>query len=164
MEDEIVGEYGTATQIPQENWPEKVAQLSAWIVTAPCWHIFWSQYLIAVVSLATFPGLDPPVLHFPGATHELMVISLNPDSGPYDAKTVTPESPVKFLLPYNVCEQFVTTDERAIELCALLTSAVVDGLLCPETIEDPDYVRAVWEQSISFTLDHFRDPSHGLLN
>lgn len=164
MEDELIGEYGTAAEIPRENWPEKVAQLSAWIVTAPCWHIFWSQYMIAVVSLASFPDLDPPVLQFPEATHELMVITLSPDSGPDDAKTVDPEHPVQFLQPYNVCEQFTTTDERAIELCGMLVEAVVDGLICPETIEDPTTVRAVWKQAIHTTLDHFRDPYHGRLN
>lgn len=160
----MTGEYGTAVRIPRENWPEKMAQLSTWIITAPCWHIFWSQYLITVVSLATFPDIDPPHLQFPGATHELIVLTLNPDHGPYDARACTPENPVTFMPPHNVCEQFVTTDERAIEVCDLLARAVIDGLMCPETIEDPQGVQAAWRQSISVTLDHFRDPSHGLLN
>lgn len=164
MEDELIGEYGTAAQIPRENWPDKAAQLSAWVVTAPHWHPFWSQYLIATVSLAAFPGIDPPLLMFPGATHELLVITLSPDPGPYDARTTTPENPVTFMEPYNVCEQFVTTDDRAIELCALLVEAVVNGLLCPETIEDPGGVRAAWRQSVHVALDHFKDPSHGRLN
>lgn len=164
MEDEMTGEYGTAVQIPRENWPDKTAQLSAWVITAPCWHIFWSQYMIAVVSLAEFPGIDPPVIDFPGATHELMVIALNPDHGPYDARNVTPENPVVYMLPHNICEQFTTTDKRAIELCELFAGAVIDGRMCPETIEDPVYVRSVWRQTISVTLDHFKDPHHGLLN
>ena len=156
--------YGRADKVPQENFPNAPAQLVSWIITAPGWHRFWDQYMIAIVSLADFPGHEPAKLQYPEATHELLVIALNPDSGPYQAGSTTEENPVKYLLPHNVIEQFTTTDERAIEICHGLTHAVVDGMLCPETIESPSMIRDSWTQAISRTLDHYRDPSHGQLN
>lgn len=161
---QMVGKYGRADRVPLSNFPDAPAQLISWIVTAPGWNRFWSQYMIAVVSLADFPGHEPAHLQYPEATHELLVIALNPDHGPYHAETTTQDNPVKYMLPYNVVEQFTTTDERAIEICHGLTHAVVEGMLCPETIESPTAVKGSWARAISRTLDHYRDPSHGHLN
>jgi hypothetical protein len=164
MCEEMVGKYGRADLVPRENFPDAPAQLVSWIVTAPGWHPLWSQYMIAVVSLADFPDCEPAKLQYPEATHELMVIALNPDHGPYRAETTTTGNPVRYLLPYNIIEQFTTTDERAVEICHGLTHAVVDGVLCPEMIESSSRVRDSWTQAISRTLDHYIDPSHGQLN
>lgn len=164
---EMTGSYGTASRVPPENFkdhPPAAAQLDTWIVTAPCWHPLWSQYMIGVVSLAAFPGMDPAVKDYSEATHELDVIALNPDYGPYTAEEITPENPVKYMLPINIVIQFIATDEQAAEICHGLTHMVVEGALCPETGGSPSRVRESWEQVLARTLDHFRDPHHGQMN
>ncbi|MFF5842154.1 hypothetical protein ACFY74_11875 [Streptomyces massasporeus] len=156
--DELTGPYGTARRIPRDTYRDShPAGLEGWIITAPCWHPLWSQYNLGVVSLADIPDLPPANLQRPGVTHELSVVALNPDFGPYDALHL-PAHGLRFLTPVNVAEQFTTTDDRARELAALCARAVVHGVLCPETADAPERVRAAWHSSITQTLAH---PDHG---
>ncbi|MGW1039347.1 hypothetical protein [Streptomyces sp. NPDC002547] len=158
--DELSGPYGTAHRIPPANYTANLAALDGWIITAPSWHPVWSQYLLDVISLDDTPGLPPARKYFPGATHELMVVVLNPDHGPYDARTFGAPDGLSFLAPVNIGEQFTGTDEQARRLSFLSAQAVVAGLLCPETGDAPDRVRASWRASIHQTLTHNHDPHH----
>lgn len=162
--DELTGAYGTARRVPRDRYRDShPAGLNAWIITAPCWHPIWSQYQLGVVSLADIPGVPPARLQRPGVTHELNVVALNPDHGPYDARHL-PDEGLHFLTPVNIAEQFTTTDEQARNLAQLCARAVVDGLLIPETADAPDGIRAAWRSSIHQTLAHDHDPHHGRLN
>jgi hypothetical protein len=161
--DELTGPYGTAHRVPHANYRDNLTTLDSWIITAPAWHPLWSQYTLAVVTLADIPGMAPAVKQHPKATHELIVAALSPEHGPHDAATVTGGS-LRLLTPINIAEQVTTTDDRARELAGLCVRAVVDGVLCPETADAPERIRAVWRQSIARTLDHDRDPQHGGLN
>lgn len=152
--DELTGAFGTARRIPHDNYRDShPASLDGWIITAPCWHPAWSQYSLGVVSLAHFPGLPAPKLQRPGVTHELNVAALNPEHGPYDARHL-PAHGLSFLLPINIAAQFTTTDEQARPLGFLCARAVVDGVLCPETADAPDRIRAAWRWTIRRTLEH----------
>jgi hypothetical protein len=163
--DELTGPYGTARRIPQANYPEPRTTLDAWIITAPVWHPFWSQYMLAIITLADVPGMPPADKERPDVTHQLLVMTLDPTDGPYDAATVGGADTLHFLMPGNVGEQFTAdSDDQARQLAALCVRGVVDGLLPPETADAPDTIRALWRSSIHQTLAHSHDPHHGRLN
>lgn len=158
--DELTGPYGTARRIPRAHyaaeWP---ATLDAWIITASCWHPFWSQYTLAVITLADVPGMPAAVVEQPDMTHQIIVMAMNPDRGPYTPDSFA-EKTVQYLTPGNIGEQFPATDDRAVEIAELCVRAVVDGVLNPETADSPARVRALWSQTIQRTLDHDPNPGH----
>jgi hypothetical protein len=159
--DGLAGAFGAAHRIPATNFPDNKTTLDAWIITAPYWHPLWSQYVLAVITLADLPGVPPAHKERPDVTHQVLVMTLDPNSGPYDAATVTE---LHFLQPGNIAAQFTTTDDQARDLAPLCVRAVVDGLLTPETADAPAKTRAAWRQVIHQTLEHHRDPHHGRLN
>ncbi|WP_181871608.1 hypothetical protein [Sphaerisporangium album] len=157
----ITGAYGTAHRIPPTNYQAHArAALDGWIITAPIWHPLWSQYTLSVVTLADIPGVPAANKQRPDVTHELLVAALNPEHGPVRAEDVQ-EGSLRLLTPVNIAEQVTTTDERAVQLAELCARAVVDGVLCPETLDAPDLIRTMWRTSIHQTFDHHRDPHHG---
>ncbi|MFJ5059044.1 hypothetical protein ACIP96_06445 [Streptomyces nigra] len=160
--DELSGPYGTARHIP-DTYSTNPATVCGWIITAPCWHPVWSQYRLGIVSLADFPDLPPAKLHRPGVTHELSVVALNPEHGPYDARSL-PADGVHYLTPVNIAEQITATDEQAAQLALRCVRAVVDGLLCPETADAPDRIRAQWRDSIRQAIEHMNDTRRGRIN
>lgn len=159
--DKIEGPYGTAARVPRENISAPhPATLDCWIINAPSYHPLWSQYTLTVITLADVPGVPPAKKRTPEMTHELMVMALNPEHGPYEAEQVG-EGTLHLLRPGNVAEQFTGTDEQATELAALAAEAVVHGRLNPETGDAPDRIRREWSEAVHDTLEHFRDPNHG---
>ena len=160
---EHTGPYGTAHRVPETNYQAvSPAALDSWIITAPCWHPHWTQYALALVSLTHIPDVPQTQLHRPGMTHEINVVALDPEHGPYDAHTLSPGR-LQYLLPVNIAEQFTTTDETARDLTQQCAQAVVHGALCPETADAPDRIRTYWRQAIRNTLHHDHDPHHGHL-
>ncbi|MEV0477517.1 hypothetical protein AB0I50_48175, partial [Streptomyces prunicolor] len=125
----------------------------------------WDQYILGLVSLADLPNTPPPFRQRPGVTHELIVFALDPEQGPYEAATFNSLQLAEYVLtPVNVVEQFTCTDDQARRLAAQCASAVVNGILIPETGDAPDRIRAAWRQSIHQTLNHLLDPHHGRAN
>lgn len=140
----IIGRAGTARPVPVDGTAP--ATLVAWVLTIPGAHPLWSQYILCVITLADLPGVPPATRSDPDHTHELMVMTLDPDHGPYG-----PGGGWEFRLlpPGNVAEQWPGTDDdqarRVGEVCA---RAVCDGLLMPETAGAGDTVRAAWRAFI----------------
>lgn len=161
--DELTGAYGSAVRIPHASYPEALATLDAWIITAPVWHPLWSQYLLSLVTLADVPGMPSAEKESPDVTHQVIVMTLNPEHGPYDARHLVGDD-LRFLTPGNIGQQFTATEDQARRLAALCVRAVVDGVLIPETADAPDRIRSAWRRSIAQTLDHDRDPHHGHQN
>lgn len=160
--DVLTGPYGTAHRIPPANYRDSApAAVDAWIITAPDRHPLWSQYLLDVLSLADFPGIPPARKHSTDATHELIVVALDPDHGPYNAATAGQPGSLPFLTPVNISEQVTATDEQARRLTQLCARAIVDGHLNPETGDAPDRTRAAWSDAIHQTLEHQHGPTHG---
>ncbi|OSZ58682.1 hypothetical protein OQI_20465 [Streptomyces pharetrae CZA14] len=149
--DELTGHYGTARRIPPGNFADKPAPVDAWIISAPHWHPLWWQYLLAVVSLADIPGLPPACKHRPAVTHELQVMALNPDHGPYYPHDAGPGT-LHHLTPVNIAEELATSDDQARRLAARCVQAAVDGILNPETADAPDRIRGAWRTYIDYTL------------
>lgn len=152
----LTGTHGTAHRVPPAHYrADSPAGLDSWVITAPCWHPLWSQYSLSVITLADLPGVPPARKQDPSATHELLVVALNPDHGPYDAKTITlTAGGLFFLRPVNIAAQFTATDDQARDLAGLCARAVVDGLLNPETGDAPERIRAAWRWTIRRTLEH----------
>lgn len=160
---ELTGPAGTAARVSAD--PSVPATLEQWIITAPEWHPIWSQYVLGLVTLADLPGTPPPYRQRPGVTHELYVFALNPEGGPYEAGSVTSSTLTDSVLtPVNVVEQVTCTDDQARDLTRLCATAVVNGVLVPETGDAPDRIRAAWRRSIHQTLDHILNPHHGRAN
>ncbi|MDX2551345.1 hypothetical protein [Streptomyces stelliscabiei] len=154
--DTLTGRHGVAHRIPTARYREEHrATLDAWIITAERWHPNWSQYLLCALSLADIEGAPPAKKRTPDVTHELLVVVLNPDHGPYDARLVRPDH-LQHLTPVNVAEQFTATDDQARRIARLCTREVVDGRLTPETGDAPDHVRAWWHITIREALNNPR--------
>lgn len=158
--DELAGPFGTARRVPPANYAPGRGTLDAWIITAPHWHPLWSQYTLALITLADLPGTLPAVKERPGVTHQIIVMTLNPEHGPYDAARVSEDS-LHYLTPGNIGEQFAATDDQARELAVLCVRAVLVGSLSPETADAPQRIRAAWARAIRETFDHARNAHHG---
>jgi hypothetical protein len=116
IDHELHGPNGrTARLLPPGHHADHPAVLAIWIITAPDAHPLWSQYALSAVTLADLPGVPEARKRNDTVTHELTVLALNPDHGPYDNATV---ERMRYLGPVNVVEQFTATDEHARELTA----------------------------------------------
>jgi hypothetical protein len=145
------GPYGIADRVtePLDATP---ATLAAWVVTAPTFHPMWSQYGLAVIHLRAEPGLPDPRITVPGATHEIMCVTLDPDH--------PAALPWRILTPVNIAQQITATDDEAVTLLALAARGIVNGHLEPEASNGPDRIRAVWAATLNHTLDHMRGGAH----
>lgn len=127
--------------------------LRQYILYAPSAHPFWSWYFLGGISLRDPPGSEPSKKHFEGATHELLVMSLDPDrpaprpNGKFGKQgQLAPLSP-----PDHVIQTMFVNDEQFGEIVDLFAKAVANGLLSP----DSDW-RERWNQSMTHTVDHYR--------
>jgi hypothetical protein len=164
------GPYGTAEAVPLPATPDSAESLCTWLLTAPHAHPAWSQYLMPVVRLRDgVPGFPPPKRQFPGATHELIVVALNPQRGPFTPASLvqrymTPGGSqygrIPYLVPGNVTHQIEGTDEDARELAAYAAWGVTAGVLLPETSGAPSLIRGEWKSSLVKTLAHIRGEAH----
>lgn len=155
----IEGPCGRAEPIRAEDRPNDqnmATTVCAWLITSPGWHPLWSQYLLSVIDLADHPNMAPATHHYPGATHELLVLALNPEHGPY---TPTSEN-VRHLTPVNIVHQFTATHEEMRELAWLAARAVVHGGLNPETGDAPTLIREQWLTACVKGLAHIRGEEH----
>ena len=150
---ELTGPYGTAHRIPRANYTGNPAALDGWIITADHWHPLWSQYLLSLVTLADVEGAPPANKRSAEVTHELTVLALDPDHGPYEAATYG-TSDLRYLTPVNIAEQFTATDDQALRITHLCVRAVLDGRLTPETGDAPTLIRSWWHAHITQTLEH----------
>ena len=161
MTGRITGPCGRAEElaVPSNRAP---ATLLWWLITAPLYHPLWSQYVLSVVTLGDQPGLEPATLHFPGATHELLVMALNPGEPPrpHTAEALQQGKGLNYLLPVNVAHQFTATDNEMRHLAELACTGVVNGVLNPETGDAPGRIRMEWLTACVKTLAHIRGEEH----
>jgi hypothetical protein len=159
--DHVEGHYGHAERIELTGRPTEAETVCHWIITAPSYHPLWQQYILAVVRLRDGqPGFPEPFHKFAGTTHELLVMAIQPDEGPYTAEQLQGMDAVPYLTPINIAEQFIATDDEMADMAGLAAAAVVHGALCPETADAPDRVRHSWLVSLTKTLAHLRGEVH----
>lgn len=161
-ETEFDGAYGRAAAWAVPTTPGAAETVCTWILTHPQGHPLWSQYLLAVVRLTDNPDFPPPKRQFLGATHELLVLALDPGKGPYAPDTMDRflDGMLPFLTPVNIAHQIEGTDDEAGLLAAYAAWGVTVGALWPETGDAPDRVRAQWKSSLVKTLAHIRGEEH----
>lgn len=135
--------------------PEQQATLAQWFVHLPGQAV-WSDYLINVVHLRPIDGAPPAVLDRADATHEVLVVALDPIENPRPNAMET----WRFLRPINVqCQFQVPSDDLAIEMGRLLTQACLDGVLFIE----PGGIRGAreyWQGTVDRTAEHMRTGGH----
>jgi hypothetical protein len=154
------GTHGLLQFIPYfDPRPEHKAQICAYLINAPSYHPDWSQYVLAVTSLAPMKDTEPPLLKFEGATHELMCATLQPrysQTVESILENMRKGVPPPALTPINVAEQFKATDDEMLKLTWLLGRAVVRGKLDPEATNGADQVRAKWYHTAHDILNSLR--------
>jgi hypothetical protein len=174
-EAELSGPFGTAFREVLPDRPDTAETVCRWVITAPQANPFWSQYALGVVRLRSgVPGFPEPQLRFVGASHELHVVTLNPEHGPYTPERVAGELDhgLPFLEPVNIVEQFTATDDEMRHLAGLAVLGVLHGLLTPETAviaptglighvqHIPNETRERWLTALVKSLAHIRGEEH----
>jgi hypothetical protein len=129
---DMTGPMGTAFRMTiKGSKPDHQAHIVGWLIESRQTGLPWWQYQLSVIHLRPIPGVRPPYLRFPEATHEVMVIAYDP------AYTVSADGSKRgqFVTPINFTSQFVSTDEKAARLAEHLTRLALDGALhlepCP---------------------------------
>jgi hypothetical protein len=153
------GVYGRAWKVDLATYRHKrvesQATLACWILNCPGAHLLWSWWLLSVIHLRNIEGAKPANVRLPGATHEVIVASLNPDYPPPNPKAFGDED-IRILIPIDVTEQFtVGSDVEANEVCDLAAFACCAGTLSP----DQDF-RAAWSRHLQATAEHYRSGVH----
>lgn len=154
----LEGPAGVAREVIVDEFDtvDQSATLACWFLTCPGQSPAWENYLLSCVHLRPVEGAEhDAVINVPGATHELMVLAMNPDFHPV---AEDPET-WGFLRPTNVIEQFeVPSDNDAIRLTGQTVRAVLDGIFWAE----PPLAGQVepWRSSIIRTSAHYRGEPH----
>jgi hypothetical protein len=157
----IVGTCATATLLPILDAPEWSATTCHWLITSAQFHVWWRQWLISCVNLAPNDNFPPPVLQFPGATHEVIIVALNPDHPVTPAATTA--DGFQPLIPINLAAQFEASDDEMRRVLAYMCWSISEGYHTPE----PPLSHGIesewgqgWLASITKTLAHVRGEVH----
>lgn len=156
--DHIDGRAASADRIPilDRRTPAEEACLVSWLVDAPGQSPVWRHYLLSVCHLRPIDGAPPAHIRTPGATHELLLIALDPVGHPnvYDRESL------RFLTPLNAEAQFIVdTDEQAVALAEKATRAICDGVMAAEP-PFPHQGREIWQEVVTQTAEHLRTGGH----
>lgn len=159
----LSGPFGQAWSIMlqpigQRGKPDFDAMISHTIISAPQSHPLWWIYALSIIHLRHIDGVKPAHVKFPGATHELMLLALNPEKPVPDIDAMEHGDFDSFhlLQPANLVEQFqVPSDAYAWYLGETAIKAIVDGIISPDT----DY-RSQWKHAIAETAKHLREGGH----
>lgn len=152
------GVNGTATEVilptPRPT-PDQEATLAYWFLDCPGQAVAWNNYGLAVIHLRPIEGVRPAIVRVPGATHEVMLVALNPEKNP----TLNDPASWQILTPINLMEQVqLPDDESAVDLLRDAAQAVVDGILWAE----PPLAGQVepWRTVLIKTAAHIRGEEH----
>lgn len=139
--------------------PDHQASIAAWLINGP-YHPFWRWWQLAIVHLRPIEGVKPAAIHRDGASHEIMILSIDPNHPPDIDELEQGEGHLRYLTPPDLVHQVVgLTDEQACELVDLMIGPILDGQLSP----DRDF-RSRWEPILETTAEHLRYGTHPALN
>jgi hypothetical protein len=155
----IHGEHGTAVPLVVPPAPELATLMMHWLVTAPGFSTTRSQWVIAVSTTADLPGFRPCKLDFDEATHEIVIMPLDPEGGEYSGHML-----VRLLLacelPLGTADavrvQVRAAEHEVSELAPVLAAAIVRHGWTPEVTADPAGVRRQWQEFIEDNLSAIR--------
>lgn len=134
------------------------ATVGAWLVSGP-FHVAWSRWLVSIVHLRPVPGVDAAKLHFETATHEVQIMSCDPEHYGEHAEILASKGARWFRLldpPDLICQIEVTGDAMAVQCVEPLLRLVADGQLSP----DSDFRRS-WERMLVAHAAEFRSGKRG---
>lgn len=157
------GEGWKTEYSPEESKNPADATLSHWIIHAPKQSPAWEYYVIFGVHLRPIPGTPPPVQRHPSATHDIMILALNPKMG----DDVRPENYLErinqvrsqgegwYLTPINFTGQFEGTDDECVRLTDQLARMIIAARLPAEPpMSGGDY----WTTYLQYALQEMRSP------
>lgn len=135
--------------------PDHTATLATFLIESPegMFHAFWNRWALNVVHLRDIPGVKPATIYELGATHEIMIVSINPDQPKIDPDA---GQKIDWMSPPDVVQQFqVDNDRQAVRVGEMMIEAIVKGLASP----DVDY-RSFWKRQIPQLAAHAKG-EHG---
>lgn len=106
----IIGNYGCAWLAPVTDETRLLLPTATgtWLLHCPGEHPFWSWYIVSSCALRDVAGVRPAKVNVLGATHEILVIALNPDYVPGDGWYTAHETEAwgwHYMEPANLSEQ-----------------------------------------------------------
>lgn len=137
--------------------PDYNAHIAGWIINGP-YHPFWRWWNLSIVHLRDIPGVEPAHVQFPGATHEVIIATINPErcSKPDIDALERGTVQLPFLSPMDLVHQVIlVSDEQAAELAELMINAILSGDYSP----DSDF-RGRWKSILDRTAEHLRLGGH----
>lgn len=136
--------------------PHESATVAYWLVNGP-YHPHWRWWAVAAVHLRVVPGVDPPQLSRPDASHEIVIYSIDPTGGDPDVDAIeSGERRLKMLTPIDLAYQVAgLSDEQAGVLVQLMVRSMMAGWMSP----DQDF-RGAWPNVIDATVEHIRFGGH----
>jgi hypothetical protein len=142
--------------VGQRRTRDEDGTVGGFILHVPGAHVLWDHYAISVVHLRPIEGVRAPTKRFETATHEFLIMSLNPEQPLPSSLRVDDEFRLNYLTPIDVVEQFeVPDDVGADHILEMAVRAIVDGFASP----DQDW-RLWWAGAIKATAAHYRDGTH----
>lgn len=135
--------------------PDWDATVDAFILRVPEAHPFWDHWLVSLIHLRPIAGVKPATIRLTGATHELLIMALDPECA-LPGLDVDASFHPRWLSPIDVVEQFQATDDAvAAQIFELAVRVIVDGQASP----DQDW-RAWWKEAVATTARHYADGTH----
>jgi hypothetical protein len=154
----LIGADGSATDVVMTGkppTPDQAATLRTFFLDCPGQSPAWQHYLLSIIHLRPIEGVREAVIRFPGATHEVLIVALDPSKKP----TATKRRSWSFLWPTNLEQQVqLDNDDQAHALLLDCARAVVDGRLWAE----PPLSGQVepWRTVLIKTAAHYRGEIH----
>lgn len=158
---DFTGKYGKAWRVHmppvgQRGRPDVDASIDMFIVQRRGAHVLWDHWGVTMIHLRPIEGCRPPHITVPGATHELMIVALNPEKPLPPLNSAAPDFAPAYLTPIDIAQQFICPDDAfAQHLLELSVDAIIAGYISPD--ED---ARRDWQASIATTLEHYQDGTH----
>ncbi len=163
--------------------PDLGATIGTWLLDCPGAHPFWQWYFVAAIHLRAIEGVAPAHITRKGATHEVMVMALQPpalarekqatrelvetlcDGDDYDADLVDRAMvqtrgalALPYMTPFDVVQQVVAkSDQIAAQAVFLCVRACCVGQLSP----DSDF-RSAWARMLDDTIRHYEEGKHAI--
>lgn len=137
--------------------PDHQASCAAWLVNGP-FHPFWRWWQLAIVHLRPIPGVKPAHVQFPGASHEVLIASIDPTRlrEPDVEKIERGKQTLPYLQPLDLVHQVIlASDAQAEELADLMIAPILAGSYSP----DSDF-RSAWKSILDRTAEHLRLDGH----
>jgi hypothetical protein len=158
----FVGPLGNAWKIDlsalKDDW-RSASAMDMYLVHIPSAHPLWPSYWLTGVHLRDVPGQDkPPHKQFQNASHELLLVALNPECGPYTQENMVDKIKAggHWLTPVNMVQQTEDlTDEQFNTLLLDVLKALLYGLL---PAEPDDYIGSHdrWAECVRQTALHVK--------